>query len=914
MLYIDPEVLFISAARTGLNPAAGSVDIIRGKENMGGKYLLAARSLKHKRQQLILSFIRDKEIAFMQRYASSLDEYFCQSFARSEVGPRIGLSKNPYAIIALGGYGRAEQCIHSDVDVLFLFQKSVPGAAEELIREIVYPLWDIGLEVGYSTRSLKECIHLAGKDNEVLTALLDARFVSGMSPLYAELNDGLHKKITSRHYKKIIHWLIENNRQRHQSFGDASYLLEPNLKEGQGGLRDYHTMMWIARLRSNVRKLEDLVSHGYLSRDEFDDFSQALAFIWSVRNRLHHLTDRKSDQLHFEYQVKLARSMKFTKGDGRQPVENFLGTLHGHMEFIKQQELVFLYELGFSDHPAKPRSPSRQTRIEGLVVKDNLLTFTSPEAVLTTPDLILKIFEESLRLKIPLGAEGRRLVSQFSDVIAEKLRTSPPAVAIFERILASPDLTFNVLNEMLSSGFLKAFIPEIETIVNRIQYDTYHIYPVARHTLQTVWTIKTFGLPEDISRDPFNGRIYSELKNKDLLLWAALLHDIGKGVPGADHSQRGAAIAQDILKLKGLPQDSVETISFLIKQHLFLKEIATRRDIQDEETAIFFARKMVDPERLKMLYLLSVADAIATGPKAWNDWVAALLKSFFIKVLKILEGGELASQTAVTEIERKKQEILSTGADPEAQKDMAALSGMMSPRYLLYTPSKDIRAHMDLYGRLGDADFVWNVARTDDANTRTVTVCAKDRPGFFSKVAGVFTLNSIDILDAQVYTWRNNTALDIFRVLPPPDRLFEEERWSRAHGHLASALAGSLDLSGAISEKTDRKRWLESPLAFSPHKIVVDNDSSSFFTIIEVFSNDFPGLLFMVTDTLFRCGLDIWVAKIATKVDQVVDVFYVRDFDGQKIDSADQIAAIQTALDQAIEGAGPQKAAAGAVK
>ncbi|MEW6672412.1 MAG: [protein-PII] uridylyltransferase [Thermodesulfobacteriota bacterium] len=878
---------------------------------MGSKHILAARSLKHKRQQLILSFIRDKEDGFMHRYAQSLDEYFFQSFARSEVGPRMGISKNPYAIIALGGYGRQEQCIHSDVDVLFLFQRSVPAAAEELIREIVYPLWDIGLEVGYAMRSLKECLYLAGSDNEILTALLDARFVCGMSPLYADLKDQLHEKVTTRNYLKIIHWLIEKNRQRHLSFGDASYLLEPNLKEGQGGLRDYHTMMWIARLRSNVHKFDDLVTQGYLTRKEFEDFSKALTFIWSVRNRLHHLTGRKSDQLHFEYQVKLARAMKFTKGDGRQPVENFLGMLHGHMEFIKQQQLVFLYELGFLDRPDRKRVASRQTRIEGLEVRENLLTFASPEAVLSAPELILKIFEESVRLKMPLSAEGRRLIHQFSDVIAEKLRTSPQAVASFERILATPELTFNVLNEMLSSGFLTAFIPEVATIVNRIQYDAYHIYPVARHSLQTVWTVKTFDSLENVSGDPFNGRIYEEIKNKSLLLWAALLHDIGKGVPGSDHARKGAAIARDILNQKGLSQDAVETISFLIQYHLFLKETATRRDIQDEETAIFCARKMGSTERLKMLYLLSVADAIATGPKAWNDWTAAILKSFFLKVLKILEEGELASQTAISDVERKKQEILSAHADTEIQKGVVELLEVMSPRYLLYTTARDIRAHIDLYGRLEDADFIWNVSRTDDSDTRTVTVCAKDRPGFFSKVAGVFTLNSIDILDAQIYTWRNNTALDIFRVLPPPDRLFEEERWSRAHAHLTEALAGSLDLTKAVGEKTDRVRWMESPLVFSPHKVVVDNDSSSFFTIIEVFANDFPGLLFTVTDTLFRCGLDIWVAKIATKVDQVVDVFYVRDFDGQKIDSAEQIAAIQAAVGRAIEQSGPRKAAAG---
>jgi len=857
----------------------------------------ASGILLQKREELISNFLKEGVPDFPRKYARFLDDYFRESFATSSIGPRMGINKNPYAMIALGGYGRLEQCIHSDVDLLFLFEKHVPDQAGELIREVVYPLWDIGLDVGHATRSMKECIGLALKDFEVLTSILDARFICGMSPLYSTLMEQLRNKIARKKSKKTIKQLIESNYARHQCFGDSAYLIEPNLKEGQGGLRDYHSMLWIARIKTNLKEVRDLEYHGHLSHEEFEHLTRALQFIMNVRNRLHHLTGRKCDRLHFEYQTQLAAALEFETENGQQPVETFLGELHAHMELIKQQHLMFIYELGYTPKLKRRKKVVKFSSVPELeVTPEGMLNFVSPEKILNSPDLLIKIFKESAGLEIPLSIEAKRLVREFSYLVDDDFLSSAENIKSFERILAAPAPAFNVLDEMLNTGFLVKFIPEFKGIINRIQYDRYHLYPVDRHSLRTVQTLKTFGTAEGASRDPLGADMYKELKNRRLLFWAALFHDIGKGEPGESHSPSGAGIVRKALAKRGFKEKDIDTVSFLVLEHLRLVKTATRRDLNDEQTAIFCAREIKDIRRLRMLYLLTVADSMATGPIAWNDWTATLLRDLFFKVLNILEKGELATHDAVEVVEKKKMQILELEADHQSRQNLETLFKFMSPRYLLYIPAEHIMAHVRLYNELGPDDFVWKVTPTPDSNTRTVTVCAQDRPGLFSKIAGIFTLNNLNILDAQAFTWRNNIALDIFEVTPPPDQIFETESWDRAAKHLQDALFDRLDLATALNQKMVAYRSSGPRPRRRPHRVEVDNQSSSFFTIIEVTTYDFPGLLYSITDALFRCRLDVWVAKIATNVDQVVDVFYVRDFDGQKVDSPDQVTAVKAAV------------------
>jgi [protein-PII] uridylyltransferase len=860
-------------------------------------------SLQKKRDKLFQRFLKGRAPSFLTENADFLDSYFRKSFEASAVGLHLIENRIPYAVIAQGGYGRQEQCMYSDVDLLVLFDKKVPKEATELVQDLVYPLWDIGLEVGHATRSIQECIKLAKADVEVLTPLLDARFICGMSPLYSTLMERVRTKVLARQGEKVISQLIQGAMARHHHFGDSTYLLEPNIKEGQGGLRDYHTLMWIAKIKFNLQTTQDLEYNGILSHPEYRIFEDALSFLWRVRNHLHHLTGRKTDQLHFEHQAMIPDSLKMKEKNGQTPVEQFLGLLHDKMEQVKHMFLTFIIEQGYRKQFYAKGKKAKESPVDGLLVDKGLLSFTSSEVLVKTPLLLIKIFEESSRLKIPLSGEGKRLVHEFLYLVNKSFVSSEEAIKALERCLTLTTHDFNVLDDMLSTGFFAKFIPEFKSIKNRIQYDEYHLFPVDRHAIKTVQTIKNFGGPEDMIQDPLSVQFYQGLKNRKLLLWAALLHDIGKGQPGSDHSGRGARIAREVLDRMGYTPPQIDTVVFLVKEHLFLMKTATRRDINDEATAIMCARRIKDADRLKMLYLLTVADASATGPKAWNNWTLLLLRDLTLKTLKILERGELASRQVLETVELKKESLIKASENQGQRKQTAQLLSIMSPRYMLNCTPEEIRRHMALHGTLGDKPFVWDVSTGDIPGNRTVTICAKDAPGLFSKMAGAFTLSGFDILDAQAFTWRNNLVLDVFEVKVPPDYDREAQRWGKAHDILSAALAGELDLQAEIFKWMETYRPKKSQPKTRPHRVSIDNSWSDFLTVMEVHTYDFPGLLFLITDTLFRCRMDVWVAKIATKADQVVDVFYIRDVDGQKIDIPEQEAQLKTAILQILKRA-----------
>lgn len=862
---------------------------------------IAPDHLKAQREKLFAALRSQDAVAFLKAHTTVLDEYFLSSFSHSAVGPRMGIMRNPYALIALGGYGRAEQCVHSDIDLLFLFQNKVPAEAEALVQEIVYPLWDLGLEVGHATRSVKECLTLARQDFEVLTSLLDARFVCGMSPLYHQLMERLRLKLINTKPEQVITWLVETNKTRHQRFGDSAYLLEPNLKEGQGGLRDYHTMLWSARIQSGIKQARDLEYYGYLSHQEYQALTDSLKFVWNVRNHLHLLMGRKCDQLHLEYQTRLAAAMRIQSSNGHVPVEMLLGDLHAHMEQIKQCYRVFFYELDQKKRLQRKNKALKETQVPGLKFNRGMLNFFSTESILSNPLLLVQIFVESALHKAPLSAEARRVIKEFGYLVEKDgFRNSAEAVAAFEKVLTRPMEKFNALSAMLETGFLARFLPEFKAVINRIQFDQYHLYPVGRHLLLTVRLLINFGVEKSDNVDALAYKIYHEIRNKKILLWAALLHDIGKAEPTQGHSERGARMVARILSEKNFSQADVETAVFLVREHLLLFETATRRDINDEETALHVARRVGRPERLKMLYLLSLADAMATGPKAWNEWTGSLMRNLFFKAFNAMEKGELVSRRAVRVMEEKKERILAASMSAREREDNAQVMQFMSPRYLLHTPSQEIPQHIALYRQLGDRPFVWRIERSADGLTRTVTICAKDRPGLLSKIAGALTISGINILDVRIFTWRNTIALDIFEVQAPPDLIFEEERWQRTARQLEAALDGKLDISLELSRKQDDFRSMKELTRERPQTVKIDNETSSFFTIIEVFAWDFPGLLYRITDALFRCRLDIWVAKIATHVDQVVDVFYVRNFDGEKVDRADEVTTIRQTIESVL--------------
>ncbi len=855
----------------------------------------ANRLIKEK-EALVNAFLAGSAENFLERLTASLDTYFYSVFEKSIAARKMVRAGHPFAIIALGGYGRKEQCIHSDIDLLILFDQMVPADVEAFVQELLYPLWDARFEVGYAVRNIDECLKMSFERFDILTTVLDARFLCGASLVYSTFMEKFRQQLAGKHLKAAMTYLYENGQKRLADYGDSTYLVAPDLKSGFGGLRDYHTLLWYAKIKSDIKSRRDLEYYGFLSHMEYTMLETALAYIWDIRNRLHYISKRKNDTLHFERQPEVAGLLGGTNPSDPPEVEVFLGKLHKHMEFLKQIFQITYEDIDASRRSKKETLAAKPSGINGLIIEKRRLQFANTVVILQDPALLLKIFFESGRTRIPLSIEARRVVYEFRHLVDKKMRKDPACVTLFKRILGLSYWEFNVLNVMLSTGILQRFIPEFTPLVNKIQYTQYHLFPVDKHSIRCVQIINSFKTPDTTQMGTLYAGIYKNIRNKHLLLVAALLHDIGKSDPAREHSKRGADIAVPIIDRLGFNAAQKADILFLIENHLLMAKTATRRDIHDEKTAVSIAGKVGKIGLLRMLFLLSVADAQATGPKAWNGWTEQLIKDLFIKTMGVLKTGELVSKKSQRRIETKKKEVRAQLKDSWSKADIDQQLSAMSRRYLLHVSAQNIVAHITLHKNLGAREFIWQITHDKASDMRTVSICGKNKPGFYSKIAGVFFQNNIDIVASQAYSLGGSHILDVFNVRPPKDRYFETEKWEKAQRELTLALADDHYLDRAL-DKIPSCITIPSGQRPEPNQVRIDNDTSSFFTIIEVLTYDFPGLLFAVTNTLYRNGLTVEVAMVATEVDQVIDIFYIKDlYRDRKIGSAEQLNHIKSSI------------------
>jgi [protein-PII] uridylyltransferase len=852
--------------------------------------------LKKSKGDLYSSFFKGRGTeTFQDQYTEIMDQYFRRSLQESSAGQKLFRNKYPFALIALGGYGRRDLCLFSDIDVMVLFGSRIPSMAKSLVGDIFYPLWDAGLELGYGTRSIKDCLGVAKGNFEALTSMMDARFICGDSPLFLAFLADLQKKAVHKRAMAFKRWLIEKHELRMAIFGDASYLLEPNLKEGIGGLRDFHYILWLAKAFLDLKVPRDLEYLGELSHTEYDDLMKNVEFIRLVRNRLHRLSGRKNDRLTYDYQEKIAESLGYQEQNDVLGVEHFLGRLHRAMASLKSIHRSFV--LTHLSHKNQLTGKSHWKDLpDSLHLTQGEISFDSATSILSNPFVLMEIFEAGCRLGVPLSLEAKRLVREFLYLVDDRFRRSTQAIEGFLLII-NHQRAFEALDAMLEVGFLDAFIPEFGQIRDRVQFDSYHIFPVGTHSLQTVRNLKD--LPKE--KDILLLDIFTEISDPELLFLGALFHDIGK--TGKSHARRGALITRDILERIGYDDTRGEEILFLVAHHLLLTETATRRDLNDEKVVVQAARIIENPERLKMLYLLTWADGKATGPRAWNEWTENLVEELFFKLLHTFGKGELATPDATF---RVRQTVLRLKRETEGQvpaDELDELIEVMTPRYLFETKPGDVVRHIMNFRSLRDG-FKSHPSSTFHLDARDgapgsvwdVTFIAKDRPGLFSDIAGVMALNNINILAAQVYTWRDGTAVDVFKVSSPLDPLHSAEIWNKVRKDLGEVLRGELALSSCLQEKAlPSILWVPKSPVRAP-EVIVDNDASDFFTVIEVFAGDRIGLLYRITHTLFGLGLDIRTAKIATKADQIADVFYVRDLEGQKILDKERVEEIKKAL------------------
>ncbi len=832
-------------------------------------------------------------------YTALLDHHLKELYQKAD--EKEGLAAN-LALVALGGYGRGEMSPYSDVDLLFLHdaqadEKSIRSLAEA----VLYPLWDDKIIVGHASRTVSQCQDLGRSDFATLVSLIESRFLIGNEELFLDLLNQLRRWLGSKKQRLAFFGNLKKHIEaRHQKYGQSPYLLEPDVKNGQGGLRDIQAIFWAGLALYGISEFEDLVEAGFLPKDGARNLKEAREFMMGVRAQLHCLANEKQDVLSFDYQEKLARRFGYMDDGDISAVERFMQTYYTH-DYSVSNNLIFL--LSRVEEDLRPFSVVKMTQRsrtveKGLVVRRGEVELNSSADVRRRPVLMMKAFEVAMREGLRLNHQALEIIRSNLDLIDDSFRRDPEVARSFLNAISAvpsgPVASPRNIEAMQNVNFLAAYIPELAPVKARVQHDAYHVYTVDVHLVLTLWELKKMAaLKPGKGEDDFELSVLEQVKRPEILYLAALLHDIGKGL-GRDHARRGAELVPDIGARLGFTAEEIETLAFLVAEHLFLIETATRRDLTEEKLILSSAQRMGDVDRLNMLYLLTVADSRATGPTAWNHWKASLLRDLYTKIYHVLTRSDLAGKKEAGRRERLKNEVRKILKDKLPPERIEAAFENISAQYLSVMSANQIARHLVLEEQLGDAVLVWAV-RDTNAGFYEVTIVTKDRPGLLASMAGVFTLNSINILGAQVFTRVNGTAIDIFHVDSPPDPIFLEEAWAKVEQDARKVLSGEMEADFRLSSRRPVFKFHRAA-PHRPSRVEVDNDVSDFYTVIEVFTYDRLGLLYDLTQTIFKHDLTIHIAKISTKSDQVVDVFYVRDFDGQKLDDPKKISTLKQSL------------------
>lgn len=809
----------------------------------------------------------------LHRHSQLIDEYLADCFAKCPD------AEEGITLIAMGGYGRKELFPFSDIDLLLLYDPKKEKKLEALTEALFYPLWDAGLEVGHGVRTPKACLADAKDDFFLQVSLLDARPLTGAQTLFDNLQNSFKKKFVEGHRKDFLKNMILHREERHKRFGKSSYQLEPHIKEGRGGFRDIQAMLWTAKVVFGLEDLADMEEAGLLTEQERNNFEEAWDNLIRIRNRLHYISGRKNDQLYFEHQEEMAKAFKYRSDESLLGVERFMRDVYGHLQAIATTTDLFFEHVDES-LGLTPKKKFEQTLEPGITIRQGRLHFTDKNLLEKRPYLLIRIFLQAAKTGLPIHHRDRKIITSYLHLIDDKMRHSRRMAKAFLEILQEAKDPITVLTSMLETGLLTAYIPEFYHVESLAQHDIYHAYTVDRHLLQTVAELKKLQEKD---------QTFINISSPHVLYLAALFHDIGKG-QDKDHSEHGAELITAVAKRLGLSDDDTACLSFLIREHLFLMVTASRRDIEDEQFILECANKIKDPDRLHMLYLLSIADSRATGPTVWSDWKAALLLEFYLKIAHLLDQPELAHPDK------------SQGADWMRSQVNQLLEGKSQTKiddlpedYLMSFKPETIVEHLSYRKQLTEQKAL--LFHEDLESYWSILIMAKDHTGLLSKICGTLALHNLNVVDAQIFTWADGTAVDVLNVHPLGEFSYEDQDWKTFHNDLNLALSNRLGLAHRLDEKLRSSRYGIKNVGIRPDpKVVIDNNTSTFYTIIEVYTAELPGMLYNITRTIADFGINIYRAKIGVERDQVVDVFYTLDSGGEKIKEQDFQEEIRLAL------------------
>lgn len=820
--------------------------------------------------------------------------------------PQSGMtSSESITVMAVGGYGRAEMAPFSDVDLLFLTPYKQTAWGESAIESILYTLWDLRLKVGHSVRTVDDCIRMGREDFTIRTALLENRYISGDEALAVDLDDRLWLELFKDTGPEFVEAKLEERDLRHKRHGNSRYMVEPNIKEGKGGLRDLQNLFWIAKYLYHAHDTEELIVHGVFTPEEYKVFIDAEAFLWTIRTHLHLIANRAVEQLTFDMQVEIASTLGFKDTKGRRGVEHFMQAYFRHATNVGDLTRIFLTALEARHVKRRPSigqkilnvfSFGQDKAAKGYNIKHGRLDISNPDVFLEDPVNILRLFDEALRSEILIHPDAMRLVARNLHLIDEDMRQNPVAQKIFLDVLlihGNPERGLLRMNEL---GVLGAFIPEFERIVAMMQFNMYHHYTVDEHTIRCISIlarIENGSLIEDL---PIASSILKKGVNRKVLYIALLLHDIGKGLPEA-HEIAGARMARVIAPRLGLDPAECETVEWLVLNHLLMSDFAQKRDLSDPRTVRDFANIVQSNTRLKLLLALTVCDIRGVGPGVWNNWKAMLLRDLYSQTRDMLMNGQQIHSGPKRETDAI--EALVETLDGWTETDIAAECERHYRPYWLGLDTETQKIFAELARSVKSDEPVSSIVPDPSRDATRACFVMPDHPGIFARFAGALALTGANVVDARTYTSSDGLATAVFWIQDSDGKPYDETRLSRLRKMILRILKGEVIARDALRSKDKIKKRERDFIV--PTSIIFDNDGSEIFTIIEVDTRDRPGLLFDLARTLTDCGVSISSAIIATYGEQAVDAFYVKDLFGLKIHSKDKQNKIENRLIAAIE-------------
>ena len=801
-----------------------------------------------------------------------------QSFSRSGNSPLL---------IAVGGYGRGELNPFSDIDILFL---SRDEQDREQTTQMLYALWDAGLDIGYSVRTIDECVELSRNDSKIRTSLLESRFLAGDPTRYQTY---MHQMQTEVFYRKPQNYITEKIAERHATrlkYGGSLFLREPNIKESTGGLRDFHSAGWLAWTHYRVSSFSELVIRRIITSEQLNAFIRARNFLWHIRNEIHYLSERKNDQLTFDLQDSAAREFNFRDSKHLLAVERFMkvyflnaSIIHSFARLITERVV-----------PAPKRSWFDRVHTYGpFILAGKVLSQGEDGPFATRPELFMQAFEIYQNQHAVFSGSLKHMITVCR--MHDETRSSLPAAKSFLSILDNPDRLFETFELMKDLKYLGKYLPEFRAIQALARRDYYHTYTVDEHILMAMRGL------EDVWQGRYPGLsslydAFKRLQRRWLLTLSVLLHDLGKAFL-SEHEVRGREIAEKILDRLSIQDDDRRRILFLIENHLLMSTISQRRELSDKKVINEFAQTVQDFVNLDMLYLLTYADMSAVSPTAWSQWKAALLQDLYLRTLHALEHTPDSELRSLGMAEHVFNKLLDAAGGKYAAADIRSFIEAMPSHYLNTTSVARQLYHLAMYRQLLNDKLVIGHRHRLDKGYTELTVCAYDAYGMFYKTAGTIASKNLNILRAKVHTGSNGVMIDTFYITDAEGSIIDyEEIWTSLRSDLYQVLSGERKPPEPRASHYDR--FVSAKIAAA---VSFDNTSSDTLTIIDIIARDRIGLLYKITKCLYDLNLDIASAKIVTEGVRVMDSFYVSDLFGMKITDHERIAKVTSSLLTVIE-------------